>query len=126
MPERFEVYSHETTKLMKAAFEEAWEKVKAREDDPELSRKLLASAIIDQVNAGIQDRETIAPQPSRHSQLLVTYRRHPPASPKRRMTSNRHRAAVSRSWKDSPTPWKPVAPGGVRHRPRLAFQLLRF
>jgi len=31
---------------MKAAFEEAWEKVKAREDDPELSRKLLASAII--------------------------------------------------------------------------------
>jgi hypothetical protein len=59
MPERFEVYSHETTKLMKAAFEEAWEKLKAREDDPELSRKLLASAIIDQVNAGIQDRETI-------------------------------------------------------------------
>ena len=40
MPERFEVYSHETTKLMKAAFEEAWEKVKAREDDPEPSRKL--------------------------------------------------------------------------------------
>jgi hypothetical protein len=61
MPQRFEsqAYAPETTKLMKAAFDEAWLKVRRGESDAELTRKLLASAILDQVNAGVQDFDKI-------------------------------------------------------------------
>ena len=62
MPERFEsqAYAPETTKLMKAAFEQAWPRVMLGGRDPELTRKLLASAILDAVNAGADDCEAIA------------------------------------------------------------------
>jgi hypothetical protein len=61
MPERFEsqAYRPETTKLMKEAFEEAWSKIRKDENDKELMRKLLASAILDQVNAGARERDRI-------------------------------------------------------------------
>jgi hypothetical protein len=47
MPERFEesIYGLETVKLMNGAFDEAWLKVKSRED-AEVVRKLLASTIV--------------------------------------------------------------------------------
>jgi hypothetical protein len=62
MPERFEsqAYAPETTRLMKDALDEAWRKVEHGEKDVELARKLLASAILDLVNAGASDREKIA------------------------------------------------------------------
>jgi hypothetical protein len=55
MPERFEsqAYAPETTKLMKEAFDEAWRKVGRGEKNIEVTRKLLASAILG-------DREKIA------------------------------------------------------------------
>jgi len=61
MPERFESrsYSPETTRLMKEAFGEARHKIGIIEKDSELTHKLLASAILDQVNAGVLDREKI-------------------------------------------------------------------
>ena len=61
MPERFEsqAYAPETTRLMREAFDAAWLKVEQGEEDVELTRKLLASAILDQVNAGASDREKI-------------------------------------------------------------------
>ena len=61
MPNRFEsqAYNPEATRLMKSAFEEAWLKIKIVEQDADLTRQLLASAIIDQVNAGVQDRDKI-------------------------------------------------------------------
>jgi len=61
MPERFEsqAYRPEITKLMKEAFEEAWLKIKRNEKDVELTRKLVASAILDQVNAGVRERDRI-------------------------------------------------------------------
>ena len=61
MPGRFEsqAYSPETTKLMKDAFDTAWPKAKLLDNDLELTRKLLASAILDQVNAGVQDHDKI-------------------------------------------------------------------
>ena len=61
MPERFEsqAYRPEITKLMKEAFEEAWSKIKRDEKDVELTRKLVASAILDQINAGVQDQDRI-------------------------------------------------------------------
>jgi hypothetical protein len=46
--------------LMKDAFDEAWPKIRIVENDKELTRGLLASAILDQVNEGTDDRETIA------------------------------------------------------------------
>lgn len=57
MPERFESasYSPERTKIMKCAFDDAWRQTELIEQDFELTRKLLASAIIDQVDAGLQD-----------------------------------------------------------------------
>jgi hypothetical protein len=60
MPERFEAstYDPETVKLMNGAFDEAWLKVKGRED-AEVVRKLLASSIVDQVNAGVRIHGTI-------------------------------------------------------------------
>jgi hypothetical protein len=62
MPQRFEsqAYDPETTTLMKNAFDEAWRKVGAATEDAELTRKLLASAILDQVNAGVLDCDKIA------------------------------------------------------------------
>jgi hypothetical protein len=62
MPERFEsqAYAPETTRLMREAFDAAWLKVEQGEEDVELTRRLLASAILDQVNAGASDREKIA------------------------------------------------------------------
>jgi hypothetical protein len=61
MPEPFEwnVFSAETSKLMKDAFEEAWRRVALVEGSRELTRKLLASAIIDLVNEGVMDRKKI-------------------------------------------------------------------
>ena len=61
MPERFELqaYTPETIKLMKGAFEAAWVKIKFSEKERELTRKLLASAILDQVNSGVQDHDKI-------------------------------------------------------------------
>jgi hypothetical protein len=61
MPERFEsqAYSPETIKLMKDAFGEARLTIRIIEEDAELTQKLLASAILDQVNAGVREREKI-------------------------------------------------------------------
>jgi hypothetical protein len=65
MPERFEshVYKPETTKLMKDAFDEARPKIKIVENNRELTRGLLASAILDQVSAGLMTarRSSLAP-----------------------------------------------------------------
>lgn len=63
MPHRFEsgAYAPEITKLMKEAFDAAWLKVKLVDDDAALTRQLLASSIIDQVDRGARDRETIVP-----------------------------------------------------------------
>jgi hypothetical protein len=62
MPERFEanIFSPNATKLMKEAFEFAWPKATLIDQNWELTRKLLASAIIDQVNSGANDRDQIA------------------------------------------------------------------
>jgi hypothetical protein len=49
------------TKLMKEAFEAAWLKVRLVNNDAALTRQLLASSIIDQVNRGARDHETIVP-----------------------------------------------------------------
>ena len=61
MPRRFEsqVYSAQTTGLMKDAFEAARHKIKLVENDLALTHQLLASAIIDQVNAGAGDLDAI-------------------------------------------------------------------
>jgi hypothetical protein len=65
MPERFEsrVYKPETTKLMKDTFDEARPKIKIVENNRELTRGLLASAILDQVSAGLTTarRSPLAP-----------------------------------------------------------------
>ena len=62
MPERFEsnIFSPGANKLMKEAFEIAWLKARLFDEDKELTRHLLASAIMDQVNAGVVDRDRIA------------------------------------------------------------------
>ena len=62
MPERFEAsaYRPETTKLMKAALETAWDKVKQEGGDAQLTRLLLASAIIDHVDIGVTDGDLLA------------------------------------------------------------------
>jgi hypothetical protein len=61
MPQRFEsnAYTPMKTKLMKDALEAAWLKCKASRADEAKIRTLLASAIIEQVDAGILDREKI-------------------------------------------------------------------
>jgi hypothetical protein len=46
--------------LMRETFEAAWLKASPVEEDRELTRHLLASAIIDQVVAGALDRDQIA------------------------------------------------------------------
>ena len=55
MPERFDsgAYDPETTKLMKHALAAAWAKFRTR-DDSELTRLLLASSIIDQIDSGLE------------------------------------------------------------------------
>jgi hypothetical protein len=62
MPERFDsdIFFPCANKLMKEAFEAAWRKARLVEHDNELMRYLLASAIIDQVNAGAEDPDQIA------------------------------------------------------------------
>jgi hypothetical protein len=62
MPQRFEanIFSPGATKLMQDAFEAAWLKARPVEHDIKLTRQLLASAIIDQVNAGALDPDHIA------------------------------------------------------------------
>jgi hypothetical protein len=62
MPQRFEsnIFSPEANRLMRDAFEHAWRKAPLVEGDRELTRQLLASAIIDQVVAGACDRDQIA------------------------------------------------------------------
>jgi hypothetical protein len=62
MPQRFEsnIFSPDANKLMREAFEAAWLKATFIEGDRELTRQLLASAIIDHVVAGAQDRDQIA------------------------------------------------------------------
>ena len=60
-PVRVGAYAPEITKLMKEAFDAAWLKVKLVDDDAALTRQLLASSIIDQVDRGARDRETIVP-----------------------------------------------------------------
>jgi hypothetical protein len=61
MPKRFDshAYAPETTKLMKDAFEAAWLKVKLVDNDVGLTRQLLASSIIDQVDRGVRDQDAI-------------------------------------------------------------------
>jgi hypothetical protein len=63
LPHRFEsdAFAPEMTKLMKEAFEAAWLKVRLVNNDAALTRQLLASSIIDQVNRGARDHETIVP-----------------------------------------------------------------
>jgi hypothetical protein len=62
MPERFEsnIFSPSANKLMKEAFEVAWLKARLIDGNREMTRQLLASAIIDQVVAGAIDRDQIA------------------------------------------------------------------
>jgi hypothetical protein len=62
LPERFEskVYPPELAKLMKDAFAAAWPKVGLIGKNRELTRQLLASAIIDQVDAGERNPIEIA------------------------------------------------------------------
>jgi hypothetical protein len=62
MPQRFEsyIFSPGANKLMQEAFEAAWLKATLIDGDRELMRLMLASAIIDQVVAGAQDRDHIA------------------------------------------------------------------
>ena len=61
MPDRFDSspYDPELTKLMKDAFHAAWHKCAGLNSDPLLGRKLLASAIIDAVDAGARDRDEV-------------------------------------------------------------------
>jgi hypothetical protein len=61
MPERFEsnVYTPEVTKMMKDAFSAAWPKVSQVGKDAALTRQLLASAIIDEVDAGSCNQDEI-------------------------------------------------------------------
>jgi hypothetical protein len=61
VPERFEsnVFDPAKTSLMKAALEAALLKCKPSRADEAKTRTLLASAIIDQVNAGAWNREKI-------------------------------------------------------------------
>jgi hypothetical protein len=62
MPQRFEsnIFSPEANKLMRDAFDHAWRNASRVQGDRELTRQLLASAIIDQVVAGARDRDQIA------------------------------------------------------------------
>jgi hypothetical protein len=62
MPQRFKshVFSPSANKVMREAFEAAWRKATLVERNRELTRQLLASAIIDQVTADAEDPDQIA------------------------------------------------------------------
>jgi hypothetical protein len=62
MPQRFESrrYDPEIIKLMKTALESAWEMVRIPPKSAELARLVLASAIIDAVDAGVRECEQLA------------------------------------------------------------------
>jgi hypothetical protein len=61
MPERFKshVYDPLTAALMKNAFDAAWLKSRPSRVDEEQIRTLLASAIIDQIDAGERSRDRV-------------------------------------------------------------------
>jgi hypothetical protein len=59
MPARFETYSHAKARLMKDALEAAWLRCRCSRADEAKIMTLLASAIVDQVNAGKWDRQRI-------------------------------------------------------------------
>jgi hypothetical protein len=61
MPDRFEsnVFSAELTALMTDAFNQAWSQAELIDRDEGLMRRMLATAIIDEVKAGIRDRDEI-------------------------------------------------------------------
>jgi hypothetical protein len=61
MPDRFEsnVFSAELTALMTGAFNQAWSQAELVDRDEGLTCRMLATAIIDEVKAGIRDREEI-------------------------------------------------------------------
>jgi hypothetical protein len=62
MPQRFESrrYDPELVKLMRAALESAWDKVRNPPKSAELARLVLASAIIEAVDAGVIECEQLA------------------------------------------------------------------
>lgn len=62
MPEQFEAptYGPELARLMRDAFDEAWLKFADDVRDAHEARNLLASAIIDGVDAGVRDRDDLA------------------------------------------------------------------
>ena len=62
MPQRFETrgYNPELVSVMKAALDSAWIKVRAAPSNMELARLVLASAIIDAVDAGVRDPKDLA------------------------------------------------------------------
>ena len=64
MPERFEseVYGPELAKRMRDALESAASQVKASPKDVEGTRPLLASAILDSVDAGVRDHDELVAQ----------------------------------------------------------------
>jgi hypothetical protein len=64
MPSRFEsgVYPPDVASLMREALNGAWERVQAASKDAELTRLLLASAIIDLVEAGVSNCDQMVAQ----------------------------------------------------------------
>jgi hypothetical protein len=64
MPARFEsgIYSPEAAKLMRDALDEAWEQIRIAPKEVELARLMLASTIIDLVEAGVDDCNRLAAQ----------------------------------------------------------------
>ena len=62
MPQRFESrrYDPEIIKLMKTALDSAWAMVRIPPKSAELARLVLASAIIDAVDAGVRECEQLA------------------------------------------------------------------
>jgi hypothetical protein len=61
IPDRFDsgIYVPQTSALMKGALDSAWTQVQPDSRDAELVRLLLASAIIDLVDAGVIDHGTL-------------------------------------------------------------------
>jgi hypothetical protein len=61
MPERFDsgIYEPQTSALMKGALDSAWTQVRRNSRDAELIRLLLAGAIIDLVDAGVDDHQML-------------------------------------------------------------------
>jgi len=61
MPERFNsgAYDPELIKLMSAAVNAAWDAFEPRPRNEPLAKSLMASAVIENVEAGVNDRETL-------------------------------------------------------------------